>query len=133
MHKISKVLFIFSNIYIAMLIVGIITFGNLINEQYCKPECHKLESSLCYKIKSRPFGESVKCKEFIGSNVISEALSVSGNFMYASMFALGAFVYEPSIVFKKPMMFIVVSLLWSPILYWLISILMIFKGGFKYA
>ena len=133
MHKIRKVPFILSNMYVALLIVGNITFGNLINEQYCKPECKELERALCYKIKSRPFGESVKCKEFIGSTVISEVLSVSGNFLHANMFALGAVVYEPSIVFKRPMTFFVLSFLWLPILYWLISMIMIFKRGYKYA
>ena len=133
MHKIRKVPFILSNIYIALLIVGNITFGNLINEQYCKPECKELERALCYKIKSRPFGESAKCKEFIGSTVMSEVLSVSGNFLHANLFALGAVINEPSIVFKRPIIFIVFSLLWSPIIYWLISMILIFKRGYKYA
>ena len=92
--------------------MGIITFGNLINEQYCKQDCQRLENALCYKVKSRPIGELVKCKEFIGSVVLSGALSFSGNFLYASMFAIGSVIYEPSVVFKKPMVFVVLLLLW---------------------
>lgn len=133
MHKIWKTLFILSNVYIALLVISIMSFGNLINEQYCKPNCQRLENALCYKVKSRPIGELVKCKEFIGSTVISGALSLSGNFFYSSMFAIGSVIYEPSVVLKKPMVFIVLFLLWSPIIFWLTCIVKMFKGSFKYA
>ena len=61
----------------------------------------KLGSTLCYKIKSKYFGESAICKEFIASEVVSKALSISGNFLYLSMFSPGAVIDEPSVVLKK--------------------------------